>query len=58
MVIADLPGVVKMSAENVKKAGFADRISFCEGNILHDSTKLPEAPDDFLRSLLRRFRNV
>ena len=50
MIIADLPGQTKVAAENAKKAGFEERISFCEGNILHDSTKLPENADAFWMS--------
>ena len=50
MIIADLPGQTKVAAENAKKEGFADRISYCEGNILHESTKLPENADAFWMS--------
>ena len=50
MIIADLPGQTKVAAENAEKAGFVGRISYCEGNILHESTKLPENPDAFWMS--------
>ena len=50
MIIADLPGQTKVAAENAKKEGLADRISYCEGNILRESTKLPENPDAFWMS--------
>ena len=45
MIIADLPGQTKVAAENAEKEGLSDRISYCEGNILHEATKLPENPD-------------
>jgi len=39
-IIKDM-GQTAVAKENASKAGFADRIDTCEGNILSDSTKLP-----------------
>lgn len=45
MTIVDLPGQTAVAEKNAKAAGFSDRIGFCTGNILAESTKLPSAPD-------------
>ncbi len=42
VTIVDLPGQTKVAEENAKKAGFEDRISFVSGNVLDETTKLPE----------------
>ena len=45
MTIVDLPGQANVAKKNAAEAGFADRIDFSMGNILDDTTKLPENPD-------------
>lgn len=45
VTIVDLPGQTAVARENASKAGFADRIDTCEGNILADSTVLPTGYD-------------
>lgn len=45
VTIVDLPGQTAVAKENAAKAGFADRIDTCEGNILADSTVLPSDYD-------------
>ncbi|MCI7114933.1 MAG: class I SAM-dependent methyltransferase [Treponema porcinum] len=45
MTIVDLPGQTAVAEKNAAAAGFADRISFCTGNVLDSTTKLPSAPD-------------
>ncbi len=45
MTIVDLPGQTAVAEKNAKNAGFADRIGFCTGNVLAESTKLPSSPD-------------
>jgi ubiquinone/menaquinone biosynthesis C-methylase UbiE len=45
VTIVDLPGQTAVARENAAKAGFADRIDTCEGNILADSTVLPGGYD-------------
>jgi hypothetical protein len=45
VTIVDLLGQTAVARENAAKAGFADRIDTCEGNILADSTVLPGGYD-------------
>ena len=45
VTIVDLPGQTAVARENATKAGFGDRIDTCEGNILADSTVLPNGYD-------------
>ena len=45
MTIVDLPGQTAVAEKNAADAGFAQRIDFCTGNVLHESTKLPDSPD-------------
>ena len=45
MTICDLPGQTAVAEKNAAEAGFADRVSFSVGNVLHESTKLPKDPD-------------
>ena len=45
VTIVDLPGQAAVAKENAAKAGFAERIDTCEGNILADSTVLPVGYD-------------
>lgn len=45
MTIVDLPGQTAVAEKNAADAGFAQRIGFCTGNVLHESTKLPDSPD-------------
>ncbi len=45
VTIVDLPGQTKVAEENAKKAGFSDRISFVSGNVLDETTRLPEGAD-------------
>lgn len=45
MTIVDLPGQANVAKKNVAEAGFADRIDFSMGNVLDNTTKLPENPD-------------
>lgn len=45
MTIVDLPGQTAVAEKNAAAAGFADRIGFCTGNVLDETTKLPDAPD-------------
>ncbi len=45
VTIADLPGQLQMAKENVAKAGFTDRVSFHEINILNKESKLPTGFD-------------
>ena len=42
VTIVDLPGQIKMASENVRKAGFADRISFVPINMLRPDKLIPE----------------
>ena len=41
VTIVDLPGQIKMASENVRKAGFADRISFEPINMLRPDKPIP-----------------
>lgn len=43
VTIVDLPGQIKMAKENVKKAGFEDRISFEAINMLRPDKAIPKA---------------
>ncbi len=43
--IIDLPGQTAVAEKNAREAGFADRISTYAGNILAETTKLPDGPD-------------
>ena len=45
MTICDLPGQTAVAEKNASEAGFADRVNFSVGNVLHESTKLPKDPD-------------
>ncbi|MBL0342703.1 MAG: class I SAM-dependent methyltransferase [Bacteroidetes bacterium] len=45
VTIADLPGQLNMAKENVEKAGFSNRVSFHEINILKKETQLPNGFD-------------
>lgn len=45
MTIVDLPGQANVAKKNAAEADFADRIDFSMGNVLDDTTKLPENPD-------------
>lgn len=45
MTIVDLPGQANVAKKNAAEAGFADRIDFSMGNVLDDTTKLPDNPD-------------
>lgn len=45
VTIVDLPGQTAVAEKNAAEAGFADRIKTHAGNILAESTVLPEAPD-------------
>ncbi|MCG3165437.1 MAG: L-tyrosine C(3)-methyltransferase [Bacteroidia bacterium] len=45
MGIVDLPGQLKMAKENIKKKGFADRVSFYELNLLDKKSRLPKGYD-------------
>ena len=45
MTIVDLLGQANVAKKNAAEAGFADRIDFSMGNVLDDTTKLPENPD-------------
>lgn len=45
MTICDLPGQAEVAKVNAQKAGFSNRIDYSIGNVLQDSTKLPENPD-------------
>ena len=45
VTIVDLPGQTAVARENAAKAEFGDRIDTCEGNILADSTVLPNGYD-------------
>lgn len=45
MTIVDLPGQANVAKKNAAEAGFADRVDFSMGNVLDDTTKLPENPD-------------
>ena len=45
MTIVDLSGQANVAKKNAAEAGFADRIDFSMGNVLDDTTKLPENPD-------------
>lgn len=45
MTIVDLPGQANVAKKNAAEAGFADRIDFSMGNVLDNTTKLPENPD-------------
>ena len=40
-----MPGQTAVAEKNAAEAGFAQRIGFCTGNVLHESTKLPDSPD-------------
>lgn len=42
MGIFDLPGQIAVAKDNVAAAGFSNRVSFFEGNILDESTALPD----------------
>ena len=45
VTIIDLPGQTAVAEKNAEEAGFKDRISTYSGNILAESTVLPEKPD-------------
>lgn len=45
ITIADLPGQLRMAELNISKAGFSDRVTFHQINILDDSAKLPTGHD-------------
>ena len=45
MTIVDLPGQTAVAEKNAADAGFGQRIGYCTGNVLHESTKLPDSPD-------------
>ena len=45
ITIVDLPGQTAVAEKNAESAGFSDRIGFCTGNILEESTQLPLSPD-------------
>lgn len=45
VTIIDLPGQTAVAEKNISNAGFANRISTYAGNILAQSTVLPEKPD-------------
>lgn len=45
VTIIDLPGQTAVAEKNAAAAGFADRISTYAGNILDETTVLPDAPD-------------
>ena len=45
MTMVELPGQANVAKKNAAEAGFADRIDFSMGNVLDDTTKLPENPD-------------
>lgn len=45
VTIVDLPGQTAVAEENAKKAGFQNRIKFVSGNVLDESTRLPEGAD-------------
>ncbi|MCI6546562.1 MAG: methyltransferase [Spirochaetia bacterium] len=45
MTIVDLPGQANVAKKNAAEAGFADRIDFSMGNVLDNTTKIPENPD-------------
>lgn len=45
VTIADLPGQIGMASEKIAAAGFSDRVSFFETNILNDSISLPRGYD-------------
>lgn len=45
VTIVDLPGQIAVAKKNAEAAGFSERIDFYSGNILAESTALPDAPD-------------
>lgn len=45
VTIADLPGQLRMAESNITKAGFSDRVTFHQINILDESAKLPTGHD-------------
>lgn len=45
VTIVDLPGQTAVAEKNAEEAGFKDRITTFAGNILADSTVLPQEPD-------------
>ncbi len=42
VTIIDLPGQTAVAEKNAEEAGFKDRINFVSGNVLDETTKLPE----------------
>ncbi len=45
VTIADLPGQLRMAESNISKAGFSDRVTFHQINILDETAKLPTGHD-------------
>jgi ubiquinone/menaquinone biosynthesis C-methylase UbiE len=45
VTIADLPGQLRMAESNISKAGYSDRVSFHQINILDEAAKLPKGHD-------------
>lgn len=45
VTIVDLPGQIAVAKKNAEAAGFSERIDFYSGNILAESTALPDAPN-------------
>lgn len=45
VTILDLPGQLNMAKENIKNAGYADRVNYHEINILDDTQKFPKGAD-------------
>ncbi len=45
VTIIDLPGQTAVALDNAAKAGFSDRIKAVSGNVLDETTKLPDGAD-------------
>jgi len=45
VTIADLPGQLQRAGENIKAAGYSDRVNFHQIDILNESAKLPTGHD-------------
>jgi 2-polyprenyl-3-methyl-5-hydroxy-6-metoxy-1,4-benzoquinol methylase len=45
VTICDLPGQLKMAEQTIGQAGYSDRVSFYEINLLDDNARLPEGFD-------------
>lgn len=45
VTIVDLPGQTAVALKNAKEAGFSDRIDAVSGNVLDESTRLPDGAD-------------